>query len=152
MTEETKVSPYTRHLGIFDPHKHKLSASIIGCGAIGSFVSVGLGKMGITTQDLFDFDTVEIENLPVQMHRKAFLGKNKAEATKGLLQELCAEETAIETMGKWEGDELETDIIVSAVDSLEVRKAIWEKVRLNPRHSLLVDARIGGTGNEDFRH
>ena len=147
MSTETAPTPYARHLGIFDPHKYNLSASVVGCGAIGSFVSMGLAKMGIVRQDLFDFDKVELENLPVQMHKKESCGTNKAEATKDLLKEVCAEKVDVDVFGRWdESVSLETDIIVSAVDSLEVRKEIWEVVRLNPSHSLLVDARIGGQG------
>ena len=144
------ATPFTRHLGIFDPHKNKISASIVGCGAIGSFVSVGLAKMGVVEQELFDFDKVEIENLPVQMHQKSFIGKNKAEATRETVKELCPISVDISINEKWDGQSLQSDVIVSAVDSLEVRKQIWESVKYDSSIKILVDARIGGQAIKVF--
>ena len=138
------ASPYTRHLGIFNPHKYPISATVIGCGAIGSFVAVGLAKMGVRKQTLFDFDKVEIENLPVQLHTKAWMGKPKVEATKAAIIDSCPETPTVATFQKWDGQALKTDVVVSAVDSLHVRKAIWESVKYDSAVKILVDARIGG--------
>lgn len=139
------ASPYSRHLGIFNPHKTPLSVSIIGCGAIGSFVAVGLAKMGVKEQVLWDMDVVERENLPVQMHLRKSLGKPKTDATKALVEECCPEDMDIRTFGEWRAlDHVKADVIVSAVDSLHVRKAIWQTVKYDPSCKILVDARIGG--------
>ena len=139
------ASPYTRHLGIFDPHKYNLSATVIGCGAVGSFISVGMAKMGVIDQTLFDMDTIEIENLPVQLHVRSKLGENKAVATKAMIEDMCPEDTKIETKGKWCAlDHVKSDIVVSAVDSLHTRKVIWEAVKMDPSCRLLLDTRIGG--------
>lgn len=138
------ASPYTRHLGIFNPHKHPLTATVVGCGAIGSFVSVGLAKMGVKDQNLFDFDTVEQENLAVQLHTKSSLGKNKAKATMAMIEDMCPEKSGITTFEKWDGQAIKTDVLVSAVDSLEVRKAIWDSVKYDSAVKILLDARIGG--------
>jgi molybdopterin/thiamine biosynthesis adenylyltransferase len=139
------ASPYVRHLGIFNPHRHQISASVIGCGAIGSFVAVGLAKMGVKNQVLFDMDTVEQENLPVQLHMRSGIGKNKAKQTAWMISEMCPEDTDIVCHEKWEGQPLKTSVVVSAVDDLEVRKAIWQEVKYDPTVKILVDARIGGT-------
>lgn len=139
------ASPYARHLGIFNPHHHKLSATVIGCGAIGSFVAMGLVKMGVKEQTLYDMDTVESENLPVQMHLRECMGENKAIATKALLERACPEDVDVVTKGEWHAlEHQKADIVVSAVDSLPVRKAIWEAVKYDSAVKLLVDARIGG--------
>lgn len=138
------ASPYARHLGIFNPHDVKASATIVGCGAIGSWVAVGLAKMGLKRLTLYDFDEVEVENVPIQCFGKEAIGLNKAVATKSFASSMCPEETDIETFGKWEKQKIATPIVVSAPDSLEVRKAIFESVRLDPKIKILVDARIGG--------
>ena len=138
------ASPYTRHLGIFNPHKHKVSATVIGCGAIGSFVAVGMAKMGVKDQSLWDMDTVEIENLPVQLHMKDWIGREKTLATKHLIGQACPEKTDVNCFGKWDGQPIRSNIVVSAVDSLEVRKEIWKTVKYDTGVDLLVDARIGG--------
>jgi molybdopterin/thiamine biosynthesis adenylyltransferase len=140
------ASPYARHLGIFNPHKHKLSATVIGCGAIGSFVAVGLAKMGVRDQTIYDMDSVETENLPVQLHMKSWIGREKTLATKHLIEECCPEDVDVSVKGEWKAldHHPKTDIVVLAVDSLEVRKAVWETVKYDSAVSLIVDARIGG--------
>ena len=140
------ASPYTRHLGIFNPHKHRVSASVIGCGAIGSFVAVGLAKMGVTEQVIYDMDKVETENLPVQMHLKDWIGEEKTAATKHLIEQACPEDVDVDVRGEWKAldPHPKTNIVVSAVDSLEVRKAVWETVKYDAGIDILVDARIGG--------
>jgi sulfur carrier protein ThiS adenylyltransferase len=145
------ASPYSRHLGIFNPHKFKLSASVVGCGAIGSFVAVGLAKMGVKDQTIFDMDKVEIENLPVQLHSKSGIGREKTEMTAEMIRESCPEDVDVATKGEWHAtDSLKTDIVVAAVDSLPVRKAIWESVKYDDSVKILVDARIGGTAMKLF--
>lgn len=144
------TSPYTRHLGIFNPHKNQISATVIGCGAIGSFVAVGLAKMGVKDQMLYDFDKVEIENVPVQLHGKQWIGGNKAEATRQMIDMLSPEKSTIEIGEKWDGQSIKTDVVVSAVDDLDVRKAIWQGVKYDGAVKLLVDARIGGQAMKLF--
>lgn len=138
------ATPYVRHMGIFNPHKHQLAASIVGCGAIGSFVAVGLAKMGVRQMNLYDFDKVEIENVPVQLHSRLHLGEPKAKETARIASEMCPEELDVETFGKWEGQALKTDVVVAAVDDLDVRKAMWQSVKYDKAVKLFVDARIGG--------
>jgi molybdopterin/thiamine biosynthesis adenylyltransferase len=139
------ASPYTRHLGIFNPHKHQLSATVIGCGAIGSFVAVGLAKMGVRDQTLYDFDTVEEVNIPVQLHGKQWLGANKAEATRQMIDMFSAEKLNITVKAeKWIDQPLKTDLVIAAVDDLDVRKAIWMNVKYDNAVKVLLDARIGG--------
>lgn len=139
------ASPYTRHLGIFNPHKHKLSATVIGCGAIGSFVAVGLAKMGVKDQTLYDFDTVEEINIPVQLHTRSGIGKNKAEVTSAMIADMCPEKGDITVRAeKWVDQPLKTDLVIAAVDDLDVRKAIWMNVKYDNAVKLLLDARIGG--------
>lgn len=144
------ASPYSRHLGIFNPHKNQISATVIGCGAIGSFVAVGLAKMGVKDQTLYDFDKVEIENVPVQLHGKQWIGGNKAEATRQMIDMLSPEKSNIEIRDKWDGQSIKTDVVVSAVDDLDVRKAIWQGVKYDSAVKILVDARIGGQAMKLF--
>ncbi len=139
------ASPYARHLGIFNPHKFDVAASIIGCGAVGSFVSVGLAKMGVKRQTLFDFDTVDKENIAVQMHEVGKIGCNKAVATRDMLTQMCPESPEIEVVSeKWDGQPLKTEIVVPAADSLRVRKQVWEQVKYDSAVKIIADARLGG--------
>jgi molybdopterin-synthase adenylyltransferase len=51
---------------------------LIGAGAIGSHVALGLVRKGIGNVDLFDGDLVELKNLTRQLFSAKDVGKNKA--------------------------------------------------------------------------
>ena len=54
-----------------------LHVTMVGCGAVGSFTALALSKMGVGSMTLYDPDTVEVHNLPVQMFTNADLGRPK---------------------------------------------------------------------------
>lgn len=63
----------------FDLEKNQQSRlAMIGAGAIGSHVGLGLTRKGIGVLDLFDDDLVELKNLTRQIFYRNDVGKNKA--------------------------------------------------------------------------
>lgn len=136
---------YWRQLGLVPMDKVKEQVvTIIGCGGIGSFVAPALAKLGIVEFVLYDGDSVESHNIPNQNFTMGDVGVNKAVAIKNILTRDFGKELTITVYDRmWDGDEL-SDIVVSAVDSMTVRHAIWDECALNPAVSLLVDGRIGG--------
>src|ERR1700748_433265 len=58
---------YTRQRDFFNPTEVNASATIAGCGGIGSFTAFALAKLGVQHFTLIDFDTVDEHNLPNQM-------------------------------------------------------------------------------------
>ena len=56
--------------------------TIVGCGAIGSFVAISLAKMGLTKFEIWDHDKVEEHNLPNQFFFDGDIGMNKTTATR----------------------------------------------------------------------
>lgn len=135
---------FTRQLGIFNPHENKLTMSIVGVGAVGSVVALAAAKLGVREIEIWDMDTVEEANLPIQMHQKSAIGKNKALASKELIEAMMPEVEVIAHPEKWVDQDLKADIVVSGADSLPVRKAVWDAVKYDPSVQLLCDARIGG--------
>ena len=70
----------SRHIEVFSPDAVKYPIHIIGVGATGSFVAMELARMGCPVLNLYDFDDVEIHNIPNQYYDNNDLGKLKAEA------------------------------------------------------------------------
>ncbi len=122
---------------------------IVGAGAIGSHTAEVLAKMGVRKIRVIDYDTVEPHNLPNQGFWMTDLGKAKVDAIKERIEIGTAAELGMGTdvtaeNRKVEGAEkFEADIIISAVDSMAVRKTLFESFLMSPRAALFVDGRMG---------
>lgn len=106
--------------------------TIIGAGAIGSWTTLALAKMGFTDLTVWDHDRVDKVNLNSQFYpwADAVEQKYKVKALHDLV--LTFTPTKIKTHGiPWRSqDQLTRDnvrgIWISAVDSMAVRRDIWE--------------------------
>lgn len=117
--------------------------TIIGAGAIGSFVTLALAKMGFENLTVYDFDKIEIENMNCQFYRKKDIGKFKVLA----LQDLVRDFSDVEITAKNEPyvDGFFPGIVIMAVDSMKVRNLIWENHKEISFHTkLIIDGRMGG--------
>jgi len=120
-----------------------LSVTIVGAGGIGAPAALCLAKMGVRRLKIYDHDTVEEPNLGTQMYSRKQLGKPKVLALKRYLKQQ-ADWCEVEVVHDWfTNQEVDTPVIVSAVDSLEVRRQIWTHVYNNTDVSFLVDPRMG---------
>jgi molybdopterin/thiamine biosynthesis adenylyltransferase len=97
--------------------------TIIGAGAIGGWTALSLAKMGFSDITVWDFDKVDIVNLNSQFYRKKDVGFSKHIALYELIHEFT--EIKIGYQGRYEGG-IFPGIVISAVDSMEVRRLIWE--------------------------
>lgn len=103
--------------------------AIIGAGAIGSFVALSLAKMGFHNLEVWDDDVVSVENMNCQFYPLTALDRPKVDA----LSELISSFTGISIVGV-QGKFGESRrryrtgpyIIISAVDSMEARKFIYD--------------------------
>jgi hypothetical protein len=132
---------YHRQLDILDPKLLDVPVTVIGAGATGSFTALSLAKMGVRNITVYDFDTVEEHNLPNQFYRQCDLGKSKAIA----LQEIINEFEGIQINArneKYRGQRL-SGVVISCVDSMDVRLNIWKFVKDNPDVKLYIDSRMG---------
>lgn len=138
---------YIRQEKIFNPSKHAKPCAVIGCGGIGSFVALGLAKLGIRQLSLYDDDKIEFHNLPNQMFRVGLKGeKLKVEEVREICQ-LFSDDIIIDTHQKKVGGfEIyrPNSVVISGVDSMESRANIWKSVKYNPSVDFYIDARIGG--------
>jgi molybdopterin/thiamine biosynthesis adenylyltransferase len=115
--------------------------TIVGAGAVGSFTTLSLAKMGFTNITVFDFDKIDVENMNCQFYRFKDIGRYKVEA----LQDLVEDFTRVEINARNELYQTGTfkGIVVSAVDSMKVRKTIWDNHKeISFQTKLIVDPRM----------
>lgn len=126
---------------------------IIGCGATGSHLAIQLVKLGANKLILWEFDTVEEHNLTNQIWENEDIGKPKLDA---LVEKILKINPFIErknliTKGKWEGQFLD-GIVFCCVDSMELRKEIYETNQYNYNIELMFDPRLGSTTGSVFTY
>jgi molybdopterin/thiamine biosynthesis adenylyltransferase len=104
--------------------------TVIGAGAIGGWTTLALAKMGFVNIKVWDFDKVDTVNMNSQFYRFKDIGKYKVDALRELVEDFTnlKIETSIEpyNTGIFRG------IVISAVDSMAVRRKIFENHLANP--------------------
>lgn len=131
----------TRQLEILPVECLDKPITIIGAGAIGSFTALSLAKMGFEDITVYDFDTIEVENMNCQFYRFSDIGKPKVEA----LKELVFDFTKVKINAindKYQGEPLGS-IVIAAVDSMEIRSMIWNAQKKSPSCKFVIDPRMG---------
>lgn len=137
-------NPQLRFSGIIPLDKlSEQKVCIIGAGGIGAPAALSLAKSGIKRLTLYDFDTIEDENLGPQIYGPNDLGKSKVNTLKDYISNFApwCEVRAINQ--RFEDQKIDCDILISAVDSLEVRKTVWNTVEEGINGpKLLIDPRM----------
>lgn len=114
--------------------------TVIGAGAIGSFVVLSLVKMGFENVTVYDFDDVSIENMNCQWFRFSDIGKKKVDALQELIYDFTRAKIDVHAE-RFEGQALD-GIVISAVDSMSARKIIWGRIQDCPMVTYLIDPRM----------
>lgn len=134
---------HIRHSGIFDASSWPVT--LIGAGGIGAITAITLAKMGIPRLAIFDDDRISPENLPTQFFPIGMLGWPKVTAAAQLV-EVFSDETAVACTGDRLGGQnyyaVNSPVIVSAVDSIASRQAIWRAIK-STNWLWYLDARMG---------
>jgi hypothetical protein len=135
---------HIRHCGIFDASG--LEVTLIGAGGIGALAGITLAKMGIRHMTIWDDDMVSPENLPTQFFRVFDVESEKAYALEGAIHEYSDETEVYPVVNRVDpsvpGEAVLAPVIISAVDSINARKGIWEVVKNIP-FLWYLDARMG---------
>ena len=133
---------YHRQLSIVPMDRlEKAKATLIGCGAVGSFTAFVLAKMGICNIAVYDHDRVEIHNIPNQLFSIQDCGLFKAEALRDMVLNFHGVE--VDAFPVKFSDQPLSGIVIVAVDSMDVRLAIWDQVKYRPMIDLFIDSRMG---------
>jgi len=139
------MEDFHKQESIFNPLEFDEEVTIIGAGSIGSFVNLSLTKMGLNTS-VWDFDVLEEHNIPNQFYRLEDIGRHKIEALNDIVNSFSNRRTKIRDIKVDETTDLDElkGIVISAVDSMKVRKIIWEKCKFNINLKAFIDSRMGG--------
>jgi molybdopterin/thiamine biosynthesis adenylyltransferase len=118
---------HTRHIGIFDVSS--LSCTVIGAGGIGAITALALAKMGVGFLNVIDGDVVSDVNIATQFHAIERIGEPKVDALKAEILRYADGTDILPTSERMEKDgHLFGNVVISAVDSIASRKAIWAAV------------------------
>ena len=133
---------YSNQLDLFNPELYKnTSISIVGVGAIGSFVTLILSKMGMKKINVYDGDSVEEHNIPNQFYKLKQIGVIKTVAIKNIVKEYA--DTEITENGKVDNNTLiVSDIVILCTDSMKSRKLAYKKSMEFTKY--IIDARMNG--------
>jgi hypothetical protein len=113
--------------------------TIVGAGATGSWTALMLAKMGYKNIIVYDYDTVDIENMNCQFYPYSAIGKPKVEALKELVKQFTNIDIKV-INAKF--DYKFTDITVCCADSMEVRKNMFTLSELDANSNHLIDSRM----------
>jgi len=130
----------SRHYDILPPEATNKSIVVVGAGAIGSFTVLALAKMGYTNIKVYDFDTVENENMNCQFYPVFSIGQPKVEALKSMIKTFCDVNIEVFNEEVNDGHMFIADYLICAVDSMKVRKMLYEKCNAS---MFLIDPRMG---------
>ena len=133
---------FLRQLDLVRPEALETPVHLVGCGGIGSFAALALGKLGCTHLHLYDDDRVEEHNVPNQLFRVSDVGRPKVEALAEILLALTGTRPYT-YLRRVESDRLQ-GIVISGVDRMLTRKTLWQKtVRHRAGIPLYLDGRLG---------
>jgi len=132
---------YSRSAPILNPETvDKIGIHVIGCGAVGSALALGLAKMGIQNVTLYDFDVIEEHNVSNQMFSIKDVGGLKTE----VLQKLVLDNTGIRydiVSSRVEKGTKFKGIVFLLVDSLKTRLDIFRSQMNNFQCKGVIDTR-----------
>lgn len=133
-----------RHREFFDPDKWgKRRIDIVGVGATGSRIALGLAKLGIREIHLWDDDKVEAHNIANQAFGLLDIGKLKVDAMKAIIKRDTGIDVTVHPV-KVTGNEPLGEVVFLLTDSLASRKAIFTAgIKLKIRTKLLIETRMG---------
>jgi tRNA A37 threonylcarbamoyladenosine dehydratase len=143
---------YIRQTDLADPSLLTQSIGIIGAGSIGSWTTLALSKMGCSNITVYDYDSVEDANIGSQLFSNVDVGKPKIEALSDkirLLTESSIETKALRITRDNIDELLFHNIIIMAVDNIESRSAISNKIPEN-WIGTFIDARMAGNALEIY--
>lgn len=133
---------YSRHEDVFHPAKWGAQrVDVIGVGATGSKVALSIAKLGVRNLHVWDGDLVEEHNLANQAYRKVDVGRPKATALARIIRDATG--TTVTTHGFWAGERTLGRVVFMMADSMAVRKAVFDTIKMNPNVSMVVDSRMG---------
>jgi len=132
---------FARSAALLDPERcTNTHVAVYGLGAVGSWASLVLNKMGLAVHG-FDFDVVSEENLGPQLFEMEDVGKSKAGAVRDNVYMTGPADLIFSDMRVDRADP-ECTVHVLAMDNMEARRAV---VKTAKDGDFIIDCRMGAT-------
>lgn len=143
--EALKTNPHlTRQLDLIPLDVLGMPITVIGTGAVGSWIVLALAKMGLEDITVFDFDKVTVENLNCQFYPHHAVGEYKVDALAKLVHDFTKVEIKTSPSRVTSGAQPWPGIVIVAVDSMEARKIVWDIHKCkSPATKAIIDPRMG---------
>jgi len=136
------VINYLRQTGLVSPRKlAQVKLTVIGAGGINSPAVLVISKMGVRQIEVYDHDIISSHNIPNQFYPFRDIGKLKVTSLEKSVFDYAGV-SIIARREKYEHQAL-SGLVVSGVDSMDTRKAIWEEIKKQASVPLYIDARMG---------
>jgi hypothetical protein len=139
---------FNRQSGLVDSAILDNQICLIGAGGIGSFTALALAKMGFNRVRVWDYDMVEEHNLPNQFYPLEAIGSAKTEALRKMIAGFTGVD--IEVCGSYPDNNRVSGVVISAVDSMDMRKVIYDSVKRDTSIKAFIDGRMGGNQLEVY--
>ncbi len=129
-----KKADYSDQIKFFDPKTWIYPVHLVGAGGINNLVGPALAKMGIREIHVWDDDILETRNCPTEIaYSYDMVGQYKVTAMAHTIKFLMGDDVVKIVQHQervTENTHLE-GVVVSGVDSMRSRKAIWDAVKRN---------------------
>jgi molybdopterin/thiamine biosynthesis adenylyltransferase len=136
------VTNHLRHSGIFAACD--LPIRLIGIGGIGSMAAILLSKMSDSEIQVYDDDRVEEVNIATQFYRTEDVRRNKVIAISEIAGQFSDSASFIPVPERYPSTSQNPAwMVISGVDSIASRKAIWQDLRIANDWKWYLDARMG---------
>lgn len=135
---------YSRQTSVVDLEKYsKIRIDVVGAGATGSKIVLDLAKHGFRNIHVYDFDKVELHNVPNQVYGPKDVGLSKVEALQEIVLRLCGIKITAH-LEKYTGNEEEYgEVVFLAVDTMSERKNIFTNINQKIGLELIIETRTG---------
>ena len=131
----------TRTRSVVTDDIRRTPITVVGAGATGSWVVLGLAKAGYSDITVWDGDIVEAHNLTNQAYPLDAIGKYKVEALKEEVERMTGVILKTHPIMFTAKHRINTRIVFNLVDSVEARLLIADKSKLTCSH--MVETRLG---------
>ncbi|MHA2065197.1 MAG: ThiF family adenylyltransferase [Candidatus Thorarchaeota archaeon] len=131
----------TRQSDLIPAEVLQTKINVVGAGAIGSFATLALAKMGFDTITVFDDDVVDDMNMNCQFFRLSDIGSTKVGALRSLVKDFTDTDIRPSNQRILSHFAL-SGVVISAVDSMQARKDIFQAAQAG-KARYLIDPRMG---------
>lgn len=141
----------SKSLEFFNPtEKVRDRISIIGTGAVGSYIATALARLGCTNIHLYDFDVVESKNIVNQMFTEEDIGMLKVDAVERMMKRINHN---IQVTKHPEGLTEPLNVmgyVFLCVDNIDLRREIVLRNRYNVKCKCFLDCRMALTSGQHY--